>query len=201
MTIIKVLAAAGTILAAGAGARIAGAADFNIEPGGKNFVRFESKAPMETVTGTTQQVHGSLAFDPASLGDTIAVTVAVDLATLDTGIALRNRHMRENHLHTDKYPQAVFHGARILESSAPGLGQGKTTKLRVRGILAMHGVEKVVEAPVEADLLPDGSVHALVRFDVKLADYEIPRPQFLVMRLDEVQHLTLDLTARPGAAP
>ena len=32
-------------------------------------------------------------------------------------------------------------------------------------------------------------------FDVKLADYEISRPKFLIMKLDEVQHVTVALTA------
>ncbi|MBK9304990.1 MAG: YceI family protein [bacterium] len=45
----------------------------------------------------------------------------VDLAALDTGIGLRNRHMRENHLETDRFPQAVFRGARILKPGRPPL--------------------------------------------------------------------------------
>ena len=39
------------------------------------------------------------------------------------------------------------------------------------------------------------SLRAVTRFDVKLSDYDIKRPQFLVMKLDEVQHVTFDVTA------
>src|SRR5438132_5755067 len=37
-----------------------------------------------------------------------AVTFVVPLATLKTGIDLRDRHMREKYLETDKYPNAVL---------------------------------------------------------------------------------------------
>ncbi len=182
-----------------AGASAALAADFTVSPGGKNLVQFESKAPLETVTGKTQQVHGRLTFDPASVGDSVDVEVDVDLASLDTGIELRNKHMREDHLETDKYPQAVFRGGRLTGDSKMRFEPGKKTKFKIAGDFELHGVHRRIEAPVEATLQPDGSLHVETHFDVKLSDYGIPRPQFLVMRLDEVQHITFDVTALPAS--
>jgi hypothetical protein len=45
--------------------------------------------------------------------------------------------------------------------------------------------------------LQGGALHVVTHFKIKLPDYSIPRPQFLVMKLDEVQSVTVDLTARP----
>lgn len=175
------------------------AAEYTIEPGGSNFVEFVSKAPVETVTGKTQQITGRIDADPSALGDSIEVVIEVDLASLDTGIGLRNRHMRENHLHTDRYPKAVFRGGRISGASHQTVETGRATTFRIAGDFELHGVRRRIEAPVEATLRPDGSLRAVVRFEVRLPDYDIPRPQFLVMRLDELQRITLDVTARAAA--
>src|SRR5690606_23312653 len=94
-------------------AGVASAARYEIVPGDPNEVTFVSKAPLETFDGSTKQIRGRIEIDPQALGDSITVEVSVDLASLDTGIELRNQHMRENHLHTEKHPEAVFRGAHL----------------------------------------------------------------------------------------
>ena len=179
------------------GAAAAQATSFVVEPGGKNVVQFESKAPMETVTGKTQQVHGRVDLDPANLGDSIQVRVEVDLASLDTGNDMRNKHMRENHLHTAEYPQAVFRGGKVLKPSQSALAGGEKVTGTIAGLLSLHGVERPIEASMELVYSPQtGELHVTSRFQVKLSDYRIRRPKFLVMRLDEVQRIQIDLVAR-----
>jgi len=96
-------------------------------------VEFVSKAAMETFKGKTRAVSGTLRLDPAALVDTLTISISVDLASLDTGIALRNRHMRENHLHTDRFPLATFEGARIVEGGgALEAGQSRRVTLAAR---------------------------------------------------------------------
>ena len=41
--------------------------EFTISPGGDNLIQFVSKAPLEKITGTTSQVSGVIALDPADL--------------------------------------------------------------------------------------------------------------------------------------
>ena len=173
---------------------------FHIAPGKPNLVRFESKAPLETFDGKTRAVQGSVTLDPTALGDSIDVRVDVDLATLDTGISLRNKHMRENHLETDKYPQAVFHGGKVTQCSRPNLAAGTTTTCLVEGTFGLHGVDRRMQIPVELTRAPDGKTLRIVaRFPVALADHRIPRPGFLVMKLQDVQQVTVELVAT--AAP
>lgn len=71
-----------------------------------NHVSFTSIAPLEEIVGKTSIVTGYVSLpDGASPAKG---EVHVDLASLDTGLSLRNKHMRENHLETDKYPEAMF---------------------------------------------------------------------------------------------
>ncbi len=187
-----------------AGAGPATAARFTIEGGEGCLVRFESKAAVESFDGRTDRVSGWIECDPAALGDSARFEVAVDLASLDTGIALRNRHMRENHLQTDQYPRAYFRGGRL--SGAPAaLVAGQPVTLELRGEFELHGVKRLLRLPVQVTLSgTDAAPELLVeaRFPVALADYDIPRPRFLLLKLGEVQQVTLKLVAavRPAAA-
>lgn len=177
-----------------------GAAEtFQIEPGEPNLVRFESKAPLETFDGKTRQVRGHVRFDASDLSQWIEVQVEVDLASFDTGIEIRNRHMRENHLETDKYPKAVFKGGKVHGASQKHIRVGETVRFEIEGVLSLHGVDKPLRAPIEMTLESvDGSkqIRVAASFQVKLSDHEIKRPRFLIMKLDEVQRLKVALVAK-----
>ena len=170
---------------------------YAIAPGEPNLVRFDSKAPAESFSGKTRKISGRIEVNPARLADSVFVEVEVNMATLDTGIELRNRHMRDDHLETATYPRAVFRSTRLLGPSQPALSEGGKTTFTLEGTLTLHGVAQTVQVPVEAELVAkDGKtgVHAVVHFQVKLSDYKVPRPQFLFLRLDEVQRITVDVT-------
>lgn len=173
--------------------------DINAESGG--VVRFESKAPMETFDGKTQNVSGYVMFDPAGIGDSITVLVEVDMATLDTGISKRNQHMRDRHLETDRYPVARFAGASILSMNGHALPAGTTVTIRLEGELELHGVKRRLQLPVDVTLDASGrpNLHVTGQFTVKLGDFNISRPRFLFMKLSEEQTVTLELNAHAAA--
>jgi polyisoprenoid-binding protein YceI len=186
------------VLLVGLQASAALATDFTILPGkDKNLVVFTSKATLESFQGKTKQVSGMFSIDPANLGDSLTVHVEVDLASLDTGIPMRNKHMRENHLDTDTYPKAVFDGGRILETSGRTLNPGDSVHLRLAGQFDLHGVKRPIEVPVDATRATDGTLSVTARFDVALADHKINRPGFLMMKLEPIQHVTVQVTGHP----
>jgi polyisoprenoid-binding protein YceI len=182
--------------------RVAAAERFEIAAGREgNLVRFDSKATVESFSGKTRQVEGFIEVTPASLGDSVAVRVTVDLASLDTGIDLRNQHMRKNHLETDKYPKAVFRGATIRPPHPSTLEPGERQSLEIEGDFELHGVSRRMRIPVEVTLtVEDGTPRLRVagQFSVGLEDFGIKRPQFLVMRLSDVQRVVFDVTAVPA---
>lgn len=166
-----------------------------ISPGGGEIV-FVSKAPMETFEGKSDQVSGKITLNPARVVDSVSVHIEIDMASLDTGKDKRNRHMRENHLETEKYPTAFFNGATIIEPRGVALDAGKEIVFDVVGTLELHGVKRRLSAKVKVKRLSDGSLEIEANFPVTLSDYEISRPKFLFLKLNETQDVTLTATAR-----
>jgi len=194
------LVAAPALLLALLGAATARAADFVLAPNAGSTVGFESKAPLESFRGETRAVGGRIRADLDHLAGDAEVTVDVDLAALDTGIGLRNRHMRENHLETDRFPQAVFRGARILEARPAALAPGGACEVVVAGELDLHGVVRPLTCRAALSLSRDGVLTITADFPVRLSDHAIPRPGFLSMKLADEQRVSLRLEARPAGA-
>jgi polyisoprenoid-binding protein YceI len=184
---LTVFAALAITIAPRAGA----AATFLVHPGGESKVVFVSRAPMEKFEGKTNRLEGRIEVDPARLGDSASVHLEVDLASLDTGIAKRNQHMREDHLETAKYPKAVFSGVAV---HAPGavLEPGKPMPLDVEGTFTLHGVSRRIRLTVQTTYLPrekGDQIAFEATFPVGLSDYQISRPQFLFMKLADTQEV------------
>lgn len=181
-----------TLLLCAALSGVASAAEFRVTPGGDNKVSFVSKAAMESFEGKTKRLEGRIVADPAALGDSATVHFEVDLASLDTGIAKRNQHMRESHLETGKYPKAIFDGVAVRGPSNPTLPAGKPVPLDVEGTFTLHGVARRLRLTVTALYKPDGHggrIEFRTTFPVSLDDYQISRPQFLFLKLAEVQQV------------
>jgi YceI-like domain len=96
----------------------------------------------------------------------------VDLATLKTGIDLRDRHMREKYLEVMKgteYAQAVLTGIEVDKL------QGKT---EFRATLRLHGVEKAVSGTADVRL-SDRVVRVTAEFPVSRKEFQIESPRYL----------------------
>lgn len=168
----------------------AAATEFAVRPGGENKVVFVSQAPIETFEGRTNRMQGTIVVDPAGVTDSITVHLEVDLASLDTGIAKRNKHMRENHLETAKYPRAVFDGAAIASPVGARLEAGRPVSFEVEGTFTLHGVSRRLRITAEVAYAPQpagGRLAFRTTFPVRLSDYSIRRPEFLFMKLAETQ--------------
>lgn len=162
-------------------------------------VIFTSKAPMESFDGKTRQVRGHVTCDPALLVGPVDLRVEVDLASLDTGIGMRNTHMRERHLETDTYPLAVFTGREVTAASPAALVPGETVALTVQGTFDLHGVVRPLTVDATVTLAADGTLTVTTGFPVKLSDHAIDRPQFLVMKLADEQRVQVRLVANQEA--
>jgi polyisoprenoid-binding protein YceI len=181
---MRSIALAASLLVLAAAAR---ADDFTVTPGKPNLVVFTSKAQVESFQGKTSKLSGRISVNPADVGDSITVELHVDLASLDTGIAKRNGHMRDNHLETSKYPEAVFTGATVLSPAHAALS-GKPVGVDLEGSFTIHGMTHRMRP--HADVTLNGNKLAFTAtFQVSLADYAIPRPQFLFLKLADTQEL------------
>lgn len=175
-------------------AGLAEAGRYEVHPGREEQeVRFLSKAPVESFEGTTDEVSGWIEVSPDSLALGVKWRIVVDLTELDTGIGLRNRHMRENHLHTEQYPHAVFEGA--MEGASLPAAIPTVDPLALVGTFTLHGVARDRTIDALVSLRPDGALEIVAEFTVELGDHEIPRPKFLMMKLSEEQRIQVHLVA------
>jgi len=126
-------------------------------------------AKTTALTGSVQAAGGASSAFEGSL--------AVDLRTLDTGIGLRNEHLREKYLEVNK--ASGFDTATLTKIDLIGMntdapeGKGAFT-----GSLTVHGVTKMVTGSVEVRREGAG-LHVKALFPVTLSDYGIPAPRYL----------------------
>jgi polyisoprenoid-binding protein YceI len=132
----------------------------------------------------------------------LAGELVVDLATLDTGIGLRNEHLRSRYLEVGKgigFDKAVLSGLQLGDVD-PATFQGRTG---FTGHLTLHGMKVAVKG--EATISRKASaVLVEASFPVKIADHGIAKPQYLGVGVeDEVQvkvSLALSFAAAAGSA-
>ena len=105
--------------------------------------------------GDVAEVHkfGSLAGGlSVKAGDAEASTgnlnIKIDLATVNTNIAVRDERMREHLFETATFPAAVVHGHFPIQDYL-ALAAGSSVKATIRVMLDLHGVK----APVAAEVL------------------------------------------------
>lgn len=171
---------------------------------GCNLVAFHSEATVESFDGKTRHVSGQVTVDPEDLAQGSSAWFQVDLSTLDTGMSMRNKHMRENHLQTDKFPHTRFE-LRSLKVPVTALSPGVSSRLQASGDYSLHGVTQSRTLSVDATWFPDGSktpakqpgpvLHVQCNFEVALADHQIPRPEFLFMKVAEQMQVKVDVWA------
>jgi polyisoprenoid-binding protein YceI len=181
--------AAGLLAMAAFGAPLAGQ-EYQVDLEADRQVVFISQTTLEEFEGVTSAVDGFVylpdGVGPDAVLDGSRLYFEVDLASIDTGVSLRNRHMRDNYLETSRFPYATFE-ASIAEIARNGEGLLVTTD----GELTIHGVsrERRIRCAVTADGSPGYRVGC--RFAVRLGDHDISIPQVMFLKLAE--EVTLDL--------
>jgi polyisoprenoid-binding protein YceI len=152
-------------------------------------------------------IGGSFEAKTLSLAGTLVVTtgrpaaftgeLSVDLRSLDSGIGLRNDHLRDEYLEVGKgegFDKAVLSGIHLGDADAETF-QGRT---RFSGNFALHGAKQPIAGQAEIRRDPAG-VHVEASFPVTLADYGISKPQYLGVGVKGVVQVRVSLVATPLA--
>lgn len=144
---------------------------------------------------TTDSLAGTLT---AGGGSALEGELAVDLRTLDTGIGLRNRHLRENYLEVDRgegFARAVL-TAIALDGQDPGSAEGAA---RFTGTLLLHGTKKPVSGDARFRRAGD-RVQVDATFPVRLQDFAIDEPRYLGVGVKDEVDVKVRFTAVSAAA-
>ncbi|MCC6979355.1 MAG: YceI family protein [Candidatus Melainabacteria bacterium] len=176
------------------------------DPKKRDSVSFTSDAPIELIVGKTGGIKGTIKIDETmDLSKPFTAVFDVDLASIDTGIALRNEHMRDNFLETKKFPKATF-----TVKNQPGvtgiLKDRQKMTIKATGDFALHGITVKKSVPVDitfyksckdtqekferCDLLQIKST-----FNVPFKDHGIKRPEVVFQKLADTVIVTIAATA------
>lgn len=166
--------------------------EYNVDTKNKNnSVKFISSAPVEDFEGKTSKIDGYLNTDDANNLYNAELYFEVDLNSVDTGIGLRNRHMREDYLHTDKYPYTSFKGIINEVKKINDLEYD----IRVSGDITIHGISKKLVTRGIIKFHKNG-INVTSKFSVKLSDYKIEVPQVMFLKISEEIRLELDFNLK-----
>lgn len=151
-------------------------------------VVFLSQASLSEFEGKSTSLQGLIDYDKNLLD------FYLDLNTLDTGIGLRDKHMRENYLETADFPFAEFTG-KLSDLQKPV--SGKVQQVTALGKFKLHGVER--EITVNGTLTPqsNGSLVLDAKFVILLSDYKIEIPKLVFYELAPEQQVSLKATLTP----
>ncbi len=168
-----------------------------VSPGEPNEVKFTSSAKIETIVGVTDQISGYITFNPDNMNDTLSGSMEVQMASLDTDNKTRNTHMRDNHLQTDQYPISRF-TLKSIEGLKDGkLIDGKSMNFVATGEFLLHGVKLDIKPDVTTTYHADAqTLEVIVKMVVLLSKYNVPRPEFLFLKLADEQQIEIKFTAK-----
>jgi polyisoprenoid-binding protein YceI len=134
----------------------------------------------------TRSVIGDLA-PPSGQPGSVSGSLRVDLQSLETGIGLRDRHMRTNYLEVDKGPD--FAVATIEEIQLDKL-EGKTA---FRATLVLHGRRREVTGSADVRKA-DGRFQVTAQFPVRVSEFDIPPPLYLGIGVRDQLEIQVKLT-------
>ncbi len=115
------------------------AADYKIDDT-HSFVQFRTKhLGYSWLYGRFNISGGHFSYDPAK-PESSKITVDIDVASIDSNHELRDEHLRNKYLFTDKQPKASFTSTAY---------QGDANSGTLTGELQLNGVKKPVTIPVK----------------------------------------------------
>lgn len=148
------------------------------------YVEFVSEAPLTSFTGTSENLNGLIDLEKNLLD------FYVDLKSIDTGIGLRNKHMRESYLETDKYPYAEFTG-KLKNHDKIDINSTEPQSVIAEGVLKIHGESKPVTVEGTLVFQSTSNVKLEASFVAALTDFNITKPKVVFYELADEQKITI----------
>ena len=162
-------------------------------------ITFESNADLETIVGSTNRASGEIRADFA--GNTGSVELTIPVASLKTGIDLRDDHLRSKMwLDAARFPLITFKSKKV---------KARKDGFDVTGDFTLHGVTKEIKTAVKWKRLPgritkkagfpEGKwLKFSTSFDVYLSDFGVTVPGRAVGKVSDTWTVKVVLFAGSG---
>jgi polyisoprenoid-binding protein YceI len=114
---------------------------FKIDPS-RSTIAFKVRHMLGAAKGKFSKFKGTIVVD-RDHPEQSSVAVTIGAASIDTGIAKRDEHLREELFNVAKYPEITFNSRRVKQT---GANTGE-----IAGDLTMHGVTRPVILSVQLE--------------------------------------------------
>jgi hypothetical protein len=145
-------------------------------------VHFYAGTPMEDIEADNIKANS---FVNIKTGDVI---ILIPIKEFKFKSSLMEEHFNENYMESEKFPKGEFKG-KILEIEKYDFSQPTIYKIKLQGTLTIHGVAKSTTIDGTISLV-DKKLTGDTKFTIRLADYNIQRPQLLWEKLSETIEIT-----------
>lgn len=155
-------------------------------------VSFEAigRPSMLKIKGTGKALKGSLKI----AGSKVSGSCSFDLDSLETGLSMRDKHMKEKYLEVAKFPQATLTLTDLQLSDSAQKDSFIKEKIPFKGLMKLHGVEKAVEGSAEVSRGATGYT-VVATFPVKTPDFSIATPTFAGITVADNVTITVEFAA------
>lgn len=167
---------------------------FQVRADGKSTATFVSDAPLETMTGKSAKLSGSLSVDPADITKTKG-SFKVPVASMTTDNDLRDEHLRgDGWLDAKKTPNIHFEITEIVlgKKDSPALKSGKNRKVQVKGKFTAHGVSKPAVAKGTVNW-SGNEIRIKAAFTVALEDHNVSVPSIVRLKVANDIAVSVDI--------
>jgi polyisoprenoid-binding protein YceI len=152
----------------------------------------------KTVVGTTDQVAGEIAVDPADPSRSRVGEIRINARTLATDSSFRDRAIKNQILATDQYEFISFTPTAI--SALPASGDvGRTYTFQITGDLTIRDVSREATFDVTVTPVSESRLEGSASTTIRYADFGITIPQVRqVASVDDDVRLEIDFVATPS---
>jgi len=141
---------------------------FRIQPEASE-ITFRATSRMMNAEGHFSRFSGDVVVDPATL-TTGRITLTIDAASLDTGIEMRDNHLRSSDFFdVTRFPTVAFQSVRV---------EAAGRRATVVGQLTLHGVTREIAVPIDVQITNTALV-ASGEFIVNRGEYAINYNSFV----------------------
>ena len=183
------------------------ATDFEVSTSPLSTASYTSDADLETISGTSVQVSGTIVTDLKDPSKTSG-TISIPVTSLVSGVAMRDEHMAgKDWLNAAEFPNITFAIKSLkLKGDSKALTAGSSVQADATGEFTLRGVTKTITIPVRASYreIAAGQVYGLegnilrieTSFSIKLSDYGVNIPAGLTAKVANELALTVKATAK-----
>lgn len=158
-----------------------------------SYIEYEASDPRTTWTGRAPVDRLALQFNDSQLSGSQLVVV-VRPGEFDSGNLIRDANARRGVFETGQYPTATFRATGITPGQV-GIQPGEEREVDISGRLELHGVSRDITVPTTLSREND-TIRATGSIDLLLSDFEMTRPSFLGVTVDDTVTVRFDISVR-----